>query len=436
MGWVVIALAALIGLYMAWAIGANDVANSMGPVVGSGAITIRQALIVAGVCEFAGAVLVGSDVTNTIRKGIVEPTALAGAPEVLCLGMACALLSAALWLHLATCFGMPVSTSHSIVGAVAGFGVVAAGWDAVYWGKMGQIVLSWLISPIVGLVLGFIAFRIIFRTVLGKSDPIAAAVRMTPAIVFVVTLVVALATIYKGLKNLTAPGETAITGGRAFLIAAALGILAALISRFFVRRYIQGADKLSLPEQLRRVERVFVPLAVVSACSVAFAHGANDVANAIGPLAAIADIVRSGTVKMRVNVPLWVLVLGGVGIVIGLGTFGARVMRTIGGAITEITPSRAVAANIAAATTVLACTRLALPVSTSHTIVGAIFGVGLARGIGAVNKRIAVNIFCSWLLTVPAAAGVSVLLFLLGRLVGVDVFLRNVLLSAPGLPVQ
>ena len=430
MFWVIIGVTALIGLYMAWTIGANDVANSMGPVVGSGAVSIRQALIIAGLCEFAGAVLVGSDVTNTIRKGIVDPMALAAHPEVLCLGMACALLSAAVWLHAATWWGMPVSTSHSIVGAVAGFGVVAAGWQAVYWGRLGQIVLSWFISPICGLLLGYLLFKVILRMVLRRADPIASAVRVTPAIGFVVAVIVSLATIYKGLQNVRAQGRLPITGVDACLLAVGIGIVAAVATRLFVRRRVRGCEGLSLTAQLCRVEGVFVPLAVISACSVAFAHGANDVANAVGPLAAVADIVRSGSVKMSVGVPLWVLVLGGVGIVTGLATFGYRVMRTIGGAITEITPSRAVAVNIAASTTVLVCTRLSLPVSTSHTIVGAVVGVGLARGIGAVNKKTAQSIFTSWLLTVPAAALVCIVLFLFGRLIGVDTFLRSVIAAS------
>jgi len=433
MAWVLMVITASVGFYMAWTIGANDVANSMGPVVGSKAITVRQALIVAGLCEFAGAVLVGSDVTNTIRKGIVDPAALAPVPEVLCLGMGSALLSAALWLHLATWLGMPVSTSHSIVGAVAGFGVVAAGWGSVYWAKMGQIVLSWFISPVVGLILGFLIFKFIIHTVLGRSDPMAAAVRMTPVIVFAVVAVVSLATIYKGLGNLMAQGRMHMTGGRALLLAATLGTLAALVCRVVVRQRFTGRDRLPLPEQLRRVESLFTPLALITSCSVAFAHGANDVANAVGPLAAVVDILQTGTVKMSVQVPLWILALGGVGIVVGLATFGYRVMRTIGSAITEITPSRAVAANIAAATTVLVFTRLTLPVSTSHTIVGAVLGVGFARGLGAVNKHVTRNIFGSWLLTVPAAGGVAVVLFLLGRLLGVDAVIGRIIhpMAAP-----
>ena len=426
MAWVILVSAAAVGFYMAWTIGANDVANSMGPVVGSGSVTVRQALIVAGLCELAGAVLVGSHVTDTIRKGIVNPTTFAGSPEVLCLGMGCALLASALWLHLATWFGMPVSTSHSIVGAVAGIGVVAAGWASVDWGVMGRIVASWFISPVAGLVLGFVLFRLITRFVLGTSHPMAAAVRATPAIVFGVVVIVTLATIFKGLRNL----KLHVSEGGALLLAAAVGAAGALVAAVLMRRRARAADGLPLAEQLLRVERVFVPLAVVSACSVAFAHGANDVANAVGPLAAVADIVRTGGVKACVGVPLWVLVLGGVGIVVGLGTFGRRVMRTVGGAITEITPSRAVAVNIAAAATVLVCSRRGLPVSTSHTIVGAVLGVGFARGIAAVNKRIARDIFVSWILTVPAAAAVAVTLFLLGRAVGADALIGQAIQSA------
>jgi PiT family inorganic phosphate transporter len=260
---------------------------------------------------------------------------------------------------------------------------------------------------------------------------VAAAIRATPVIVFAVFVIVALATIYDGLKNLIARGRMFMTGPRAILISVAVGLVAAIVSRFLVRRLVKESSELPLPEQLRRAERVFVPLAILAACTVSFAHGANDVANAVGPLAAVADVMRTGAVKMSVQVPFWILALGGVGIVLGLATYGYQVMRTIGVEITEITPSRAVAAGIATSTTVLACTRLGLPVSTSHTVVGAVLGVGLARGLAAVNRRVTRNIFGSWLATVPAAAGMTIVLFLLGRLVGLDVLLRRVMLTAP-----
>ena len=401
---------------MAWSIGANDVANSMADAVGSRSISIKGAIIAAGICELAGAMLVGSHVTDTVRKGIVSPEALAGAPEVLLLGMMCALLAAAVWLHLASWLSMPVSTTHSIVGAVAGFGVVAAGWGAVHWGKMGQIVLSWVVSPIAGGVLAFVLFKLISRFILARRRPTRAAVRVIPYIVFFATVVIVLATLYKGLRHIIAGRAEWLTGEVALLLSVGVGALCAILARSLIRRRMQGKHMLPLPEQLDLVERIFAPLVVATSCSVAFAHGANDVANAVGPLAAVVDIAQSGAVKMKVQVPMWILALGGVGIVAGLSTFGYRVMHTVGSKITQITPSRGVAADIAATATVLVCTRLKLPVSTTHTLVGAILGIGLARGLGAVDGRVTRNIFESWLVTVPAAAALAIIFFLLGRL--------------------
>ena len=412
---IAIIVTGLFGLYMAWSIGANDVANSMASAVGSGSISVKHAIIAASVCEFAGAVLVGAHVTDTVRKGIVPPEPLAGNPSVLALGMACALLSAAVWLHVATWRGMPVSTTHSIVGAVAGFGVVAAGWGAVDWSKMGKIVASWFVSPVAGGVAAFFIFKLIRRTILAKERPTPAAVQVVPFIAFFVVAVVTLATVYKGLTHLIAGDVTWLAGNRTFFVAGGAALLAALVSRVLIARYLRNSDALPLPEQLSMVERVFTPLVIISSCCVAFAHGANDVANAVGPLAAVVDIVCTGTVKMKVAVPLWVLALGGTGIVLGLVSFGYRVMHTVGHGITEMTPSRGVAANIAATTTVLVCTRLKMPISTTHTLVGAILGVGFARGLGAVDMRVARNIFGAWAVTVPSAAFLSVVFFLIGR---------------------
>jgi len=411
-----IVLCCLLGLYMAWNIGANDVANSMADAVGSGAISIKGAIIAAGVCEFAGAVLVGSHVTDTVRKGIVNPDSLAATPEVLALGMACALLAAALWLHGATLFGMPVSTTHSIVGAVAGFGVVAAGWGCVNWGKMGQIVASWFVSPIAGAFCAYWLFRFMNRFILGQKKPVKSAITITPYIVFIMSITVTLATIFKGLKHIIKDVDW-LTDGVALAIAVGVSVLAAVVSRVLVRRVLADKTGLELTDQLQAVEKVYAPLVVITSCSVAFAHGANDVANAVGPLAAVIDIVKEGTVRMKVHVPLWVLALGGVGIVAGLATCGYRVMETVGKKITQLTPTRGVAADIAATATVLACTRLKLPVSTTHTLVGAILGVGLARGLSAVNSRVARSIFGSWLITVPIAAALCIILFLAGQAV-------------------
>jgi PiT family inorganic phosphate transporter len=410
----VIIICCILGLYMAWNIGANDVANSMADAVGSGAISIKKAVIAAGLCEFAGAVLVGAHVTDTVRKGIVSPESLTANPEALALGMACALLAAALWLNAATLFGMPVSTTHSIVGAIAGFGVVAAGWAAVDWKVMGKIVASWFVSPVVGAFLAYWLFKLINRAMLGRERPAKAAITLTPFIVFIMTATVTLATVFKGLKHLVKERAPWLTDNVALTIAIGLSVVAAITARIVVKRLMANKIKLDLSEQLVTVERVYAPLVVITSCSVAFAHGANDVANAVGPLAAVVDIVRTGTVDLKVHVPVWVLALGGVGIVAGLATYGYRVMETVGKKITQLTPTRGVAADIAATATVLMCTRLELPVSTTHTLVGAILGVGLARGLGAVNREVTRDIFGSWLITVPVAAILCVVLYLIG----------------------
>ncbi|HFQ90642.1 MAG TPA: inorganic phosphate transporter [Desulfobulbus sp.] len=422
MDFYIIGLTTLLGLYMAWNIGANDVANSMADAVGSNAISIRNAVIAAGICEFAGAVLVGAQVTNTIRKGIVDPAVLTSLPGItsqdaaiiLVIGMSAALLSAAFWLHFSTMYGMPVSTTHSIVGAVAGFGVVAAGWHAVNWIKMGQIVASWFISPVAGGMMAFLLFKYISGAILGNDRPARAAIIHIPFITFLLTVTVLLATIYKGLKNVIKDIGW-LTDSRALTLSLTASLLAAVASYFVARRRLSGRENRPLGEQLEAVEQMFVPMVVISSCSVAFAHGANDVANSVGPLAAIVHILRTSTIDMKVPVPLWILALGGGGIVLGLATYGYKVMMTVGTKITEITPSRGVAADIAATATVLICTRLSLPVSTTHTLVGAILGIGLARGLGGINRHIVTSIFGSWLFTVPAAAIMSAIFFLAGR---------------------
>jgi len=436
---IILAIMVLLGLYMAWNIGANDVANSMADAVGSGALSVKQAVIAAGICEFAGAVLVGSHVTDTIRKGIVDPSALASMPgmlegepaALLVIGMSAALLSAAIWLNFATLTGMPVSTTHSIVGAVAGFGIVAAGIGSVNWGKMGQIVASWFISPLAGGLMAFILFKIISKTILGQEKPVEAAIRVTPYIVFFLAMIVTLATIYKGFKHVL-KGLDWVTDTHTLLLALAISVISTIISRIHVKKKLAGKGSLPLTQQLELVEEVYVPLVIISSCAVAFAHGANDVANSVGPLAAVANILKTGSVEMKVPVPLWILMLGGAGIVLGLGTYGYRVMATVGTKITEITPTRGVAADIAATATVLICTRMKLPVSTTHTLVGAIMGIGLARGLSGIDSRIAKKIFKSWLITVPAAALVCIFLFLLGRTFMLDFVIQLVLAARAG----
>lgn len=433
---VIIGVAVVFGLYMAWNIGANDVANSMADAVGSKAISVKQAVILAGICEFAGAVLVGANVTETVRKGIVDPNAIASMPNMMpgdaaalfVLGMIAALLSAAFWLHFSSYSGMPVSTTHSIVGAVAGFGIVAAGWESVNWVKMAQIVASWFISPIVGGALAYMMFKFISNSILGKERPVVAARLFTPIIVFFLAAVVTLGTLYKGLKHVI-KGVDWLTSNNVILITFTIALISAVVSSFFVKRFLRGKEGLPIYLQLELVERVFTPLVIISSCTVAFAHGANDVANSVGPLAAIVYIIQTGSVEMNVPVPLWVLALGGGSIVFGLATYGYRVMQTVGTKITEITPSRGVAADIAATATVMLCTQLSLPVSTTHTLVGAILGIGLARGLGGVNREVTRKIFGSWFVTVPAAALLSILIFIVGRFFFFDV-VKEVILAA------
>ncbi len=420
MAWIIVIFAAALGFYMAWMIGANDVANSMADAVGSKALSVRGAIIAAGICEFAGAVLVGYHVTQTIRGGIVPPEAITGAFEMdpamgaasLAIGMACALLAAALWLNIATWIGMPVSTTHSIVGAIAGIGIIAAGWAAVRWGTMGSIVASWFISPVAGGIMAIIFFKLISWAVLNREEPLSAAKKTVPVIAFFTMFIVAAAIFYKGVDHIL---PSWLTGGGALMLAAGIGLAGALVAKFFAERYLLSATNLSLRSQLVYVEKIFAPMVIVTSCCVAFSHGANDVANAVGPLAAVVNIVASGEVATEVAIPLWILGLGGIGIVVGLATYGYRVMRTVGEKITQLTPSRGVAADVAATATVLACSRLGMPISTTHTLVGAILGIGLVRGLGAVNKRVTRNIFGSWLITVPIAAVTAMILFVIGR---------------------
>ena len=436
---VFIAFTVLLGFYMAWTIGANDVANSMADAVGSDSCTIRQAVIAAGICEFAGAVLVGAHVTDTVRKGIVDPNVLTSIPHMtpiqgaalFALGMLCALLAAAIWLHIATFLGMPVSTTHAIVGAIAGFGILAAGWHAVQWGKMGQIVLSWFISPILGGILSYIIFKMISGFILGSDRPTRAATKWAPFLIFFAFFVIVSAIVFKGMKHIIAEERIVwLTSSVALMVAFGVGILMAILGKVFLSRRLKQYFRISLAEQLERVEKVFAPLVFMTSCSVAFAHGANDVANAVGPLAAVVEIFRCGSVQMKVYVPSWILMLGGVGIVTGLAMYGYRVMTTVGTKITTITPSRGLAADIAAMTVVLMCSRLKLPVSTTHTLVGAIIGVAFARGLGAVNKEVTRNIFGSWLITVPASAILAIILFFLGRFFLMD-YLTSILQAIP-----
>lgn len=461
---IILGIALVCGFYMAWSIGANDVANAMGTSVGSGALTVKRAVIIAAVLEFAGAFLVGTNVSETIRKGIISPELFAGNEFDLAYGMIGALLAAAVWLQVASYYGWPVSTTHSIVGAVLGFGVMYGGLGAADWPKVGSIVASWVVSPVLCGTIAFLLFTLIRRIIYHNDDPVGQAKKITPYLVFFVFSILTLTMVFKGLKNL----KLDLGFADALLIACTVGVLASIVSYYLVKRIkpekvqervlvkqpdsvtkglaeaITHLKKVSseahgeIKDQLktalhdlnaidkevergttveqgsgeyRTVERIFIYLQILSAAFVAFAHGANDVANAVGPLASVISIMKTGAVAAKAAVPLWVLALGGVGIVFGLATWGWRVMLTIGKKITELTPTRGFCAEFAAATTIVLASKLGLPISTTHTLVGGVLGVGLARGISALNLRVVTNIAISWVVTIPAGAVGAILFY-------------------------
>lgn len=406
---IVLALAAVAGLYMAWNIGANDVANAMGTSVGSGALTLRGAIIVAAIFEFGGAMLVGGTVTSTIRKGIVDVNAFGSDPMVIAVGMTCCLFAAALWLNIATYSGWPVSTTHSIVGSVVGFGLVAGGLDAVNWGVMAKIVASWVVSPLMGGFLGYLGFVFIKRRILNVDRPLLALRGWGPIMVFPIFSILALSVLFKGLK----PLKLDLAFGPAMGIAAVAGLAASMAAVPLLRRFARAASE-NRDEHTHRAERVFLVLQVLTACFVAFAHGSNDVANAVGPMAAVFG-AATGEIGDKVAVPYRVLLIGAVGIVVGLATYGYKIMATIGSKITELTPSRGFAAEFGAATTIVLASKLGLPVSTTHTLVGAVIGVGFARGIGAIDTKVVSGIVTSWFITVPFTAILAALLFMATR---------------------
>jgi len=411
-GQILLILACLFGVFMAWGVGANDVANAMGTSVGSGALTVRQAIIIAMIFEFAGAYLAGGEVTSTIRKGIIDPGIFADTPHLLVYGMLSALLAAGTWLLVASMLGWPVSTTHSIVGAIVGFAAVGISVDAVAWGKVGTIVMSWVVSPVLAGTISFGLFRSVQWLILNKQDPFAEAKRFVPAYMFLVGFLISMVTILKGLKHVFKDSGFTLSFGESIMIAVAMGIFVALVGNYFLGR-IKRDDSSDADNRYASVERVFAVLMVFTACAMAFAHGSNDVANAVGPMAAVISVINTGSVAAKSVMPAWVLLLGGAGIVVGLATYGVKVMATIGKKITELTPSRGFAAELGAAATVVLASGTGLPISTTHTLVGAVLGVGMARGIGALNLRVIGTIFMSWVITLPAGAGLAIIFFFL-----------------------
>lgn len=400
---------------MAWGIGANDVANAMGTSVGSKALTVKQAIIIAMIFEFAGAYLAGGEVTSTIRQGILDPSIIKDTPELLVYGMMAALLAAGTWLLIASMKGWPVSTTHSIVGALVGFASVGIGPESVNWGKVGTIIASWVISPVIAGTIAYGLFMSVQRLIINTENPFRNAKKYVPIYMFAVGFMICMVTLLKGLKHIGL--DTDLGLGSTFANAVPFSILAGIIVASIGILLMRRVKEVQIPTSGNRfgnVENLFAVLMVFTACAMAFAHGSNDVANAVGPLAAIAGVISSGgAIAAKSAMPGWILLVGGAGIVLGLATYGFKVMATIGKRITELTPSRGFAAELAAASTVVFASATGLPISTTHTLVGAVLGVGLARGIGALNLHVIGGIFMSWIITLPAGAGLAILFFFL-----------------------
>jgi len=407
-----IVLAAFIGFLMAWGVGANDVANAMGTSVGSKSLTIRQAILIATVFEFLGALLAGGAVTDTLRKGLIDPTSLVGQPELFVIGMLAALTATGLWLAVATRFGWPVSTSHTIVGAIIGFGVVNLGPQTIQWHKLGHIGLSWLFSPILGAFLAFALFWSQRKLILDHRAPIQQARRIIPIYLFIVSLIVTAMTFTTGLDYL----GIKLSPQQSWLCALCLALLFTLLGNKCLQK-VRLDPQADQQFHFANVEKQFSILMVFTACAMAFAHGSNDVANAIGPVAAIADVALTGELSQHTTIPLWVSLMGALGIVFGLVTYGHKVIGTVGSGITELTPSRGFAATLAAAATVVLASATGLPISTTHTLVGAVLGVGLAKGISALNLKVIRNILLSWLITLPAGAILAIFFFKVYQLI-------------------
>lgn len=397
----VVALAA--GLYMAWNIGANDVANSMSTAVGAKAITYKQAIIIASILTVAGAVLVGEHVTSTVKGGIFDPTQLDSLD--LALGGLAAVLAAGIWITIATWRSLPISTSHSIIGGMFGFGMVAGGPSIISWGTLGQVVLSWVTSPISGAILAFIIFNIIIRLIFNAEDSYKRAKALTPFFLFATFFIISLSLFFDtGLAVRIFGRHLKIL--ELILLCSLIGGVVGVSGKFLVLRGVEDGD------DYEGVESIFRNLQVITSCFVAFSHGANDVANAIGPLLLVVENTIPADKYPFFLGGDYLLFVGGMGIAVGLSTWGYRVIKTIGFGVTKLTNTRGFSVDFAAATTILVASKMGMPISTSHTVVGAVFGVGLARGLEAVNLSILKNIVISWVITVPIAAITSILFYI------------------------
>lgn len=462
-----ILLTFIFGFYMAWNIGANDVSNAMGTSVGSKALTLKKAVILAGILEFSGAFFMGANVSSTIQQGIVNPEYFNLEPMVFAVGMSGALLATGIWINIASYLHLPISTTHAIIGSVIGFGLVIGGIDAIHWAELGYITLSWLIAPLVSGVVGYLIFDFIQKKILFSLSPLNSAIKFAPYLTFCVLLAFSFSIFYEGYPKLCLH----FTVVQALLASSGIGLLAAAVCIFYLKKFPKPSrsEKLVSPRnsydlekavkhlqktklssagmvyekssellkdlkklsyevkkevkyseaslQFQNVEKIFSFLQIISACMVAFAHGSNDVANAIGPVAAVIDVVHKHVIPDTFTISPGILFLGGIGIVVGLSTWGWRVIETIGKKITELTPTRGFSAEIGSALTIIVASKLGLPISTTHALVGAVLGVGLARGFRSLNLRTIKDILLSWFVTMPLCAVLCISIYFLLRFI-------------------
>lgn len=405
-GTILVIITAVFGFLMAFGVGANDVANAMGTSVGSGTITAKQAIFIAMFFECAGAYLAGGEVTETIKSGVIDPMQFTDTPEILVFGMMAALFSSGIWLLIASKMGWPVSTTHAIIGAIVGFACITVGAHAVDWGTVRNIVGSWFITPILAGIIAYVIFFSTQKLIFDTPKPLANAQKYGPFYMGLTVLILAIVTMTKGLKHIGLHLTTIET----LIISGIISIIAGILGSFYFRsqRFIQNVTK----GTFGAVEKVFSILMLLTACAMAFAHGSNDVANAVGPLSAVVSIIEhGGEIAGKTTLAWWILPLGSVGIGVGLIVMGYKVMSTIGTGITDLTPSRGFAAQFATAVTVVLASGTGLPISTTQTLVGAILGIGFARGIAAINLTVIRNIVASWIVTLPAGTFFAIVIY-------------------------
>lgn len=393
--------------FMTWGVGANDLANVMSTTMGSKAVTVKQAMIIAVIFEFAGAFLGGEGVTETMRDGIINSSELVHQPLVMIEGMLSVLLACTIWMNLASFLGVPISITNALVGSMVGFGSLVLGSKAVHWGQVSHIAIGWITSPLIAGITSYLLFQSIQQTIFVKNNPLQRAKYYIPIYLFLVGTILSFITVFKGLKHFGI--QFNLTQNITITLLSSLLITA--IGLFFINR-IPEVPKIRRRERFLQVEKYFAVLMALTACAMVFAHGSNDIALAVGPLSVIYSLVIDPQQSLSAyNYPAWIILLGCVGAISGLLIYGRKVIETVGSAITALTPSRAFAATLAAATTVVVATSTGIPVSATQTLVGAVLGVGLARGIGALNLIVIRNIFMSWILTLPAASLLTILIY-------------------------